>query len=183
MQPTLTADAIWSDVFKFVCGIMLGWLLKVLADRWSLNRQFDHRLKLEKEYKIYLGLWQKLFELRRTVGNLIEGGPPGFEEQAEEVRQAFNVYQAVIRKHEPFMSESVYEPARGITRLVREILNNAGKIEKIDNNRRPGITHEEDERLAEKQIELAEESDARFEDIETLFQAVSSAISSRVRKG
>ena len=31
MQSTMTADAIWSDVFKFVCGTMLGWLLKVLA--------------------------------------------------------------------------------------------------------------------------------------------------------
>ena len=79
---------------------------------------FDHRLRLEKEYELYTSLWDKLFELRRAVGQLVAPlSDGGVVCHAEQCRALFSAYQELVRKGEPFeiVSESVeIEKSRGI---------------------------------------------------------------------
>ena len=93
-------------VVAIVSGLTV-FVLKVIADRRSEKVLFDHRLRLEKEYKLYSDLWEKLFELRRAVGQMVSS----FDNTAsvrhdEQICETFNAYQGVVSRGEPFMSES-----------------------------------------------------------------------------
>lgn len=162
-------------------SLVIGWFLKALSDRRSHKTLFDHRLSLEKEYGLYSDLWDKLFELRRAVGQLVEPlGSTSDVRHDEQVHDRFNAYQAAVRKGEPFMSTSVFGPAREIARVARKIISNVGKQRSLDERREGGLNSEADEKCATAQIRLDEENEAAFKDIEALFQRIAQAIRLRV---
>jgi hypothetical protein len=172
-----------SAAITTIGGIFLGWLLTVLSGRWSERRLFDHRVRLEKEYALYSDLWDKLFELRRTIGTVLaQHTTPDELPRDDEVTGWFNAFQAVVRKGEPFMSMSVYTPARDIAALAREIITNLGKIRAIDKDEdatHPRRNSELEENRIDRKLQLEEENETSFEMLEQLYQQVSHAI--RVR--
>lgn len=105
-------------------GVFVGWGLKTCSEFWSQRRLFDQRLRLEKEYQLYIELWDRFFELRRTLGTAIS--PCTHTEDMpddEHIRSHFNDYQSVVSRGEPFYSRAIY-------RLVREVLLPSRKIVK-----------------------------------------------------
>lgn len=162
-------------------SLVLGWFLKVLADRMSQRRLFDHRLRLEKEYGLYADLWEKLFELRRAVGQLATPlGSPGIADHSTQVEDHFNAYQAAVRKGEPFMTESVFCSAREVVTLARQVMKNDGKQQDIAELRRRDQSSEKDDERAEAQLKLEEDNDVAFKKIDGLFQTICQAIRRRV---
>lgn len=169
------------SLLNFVIAVVLvvvGWFLKVWSDSWSQRTLFDHRLRLEKEYGLYTDLWDKLFELRRAVAQSVESlGDTGAVRHDEQFIERFNAYQTCVRKGEPFMCLSVYEPAREIATLARTIIGNIGKRQSIQEERqREHLSHGADEGKANQLIRLSEENDAAFKNIEQLFQKILGAI-------
>lgn len=166
-------------LFGFL-GFLGGILAKGLLDSVSHRRLFDHRLRIEKEYELYGKLWDKLFELRRVVGQFVSPlGNSDDEKNRDELIDLFNAYQTCLRKGEPFMTLKVYQPARKITMLVRNILGNKVEIEKLETQRSGRISIEKDEDIA-RQVELAEKSDEAFNEIERLFIETQQEIRRRV---
>lgn len=161
-----------------IATLVLGWLLKVLSDRWSERMSFDHQLRLEKEYALYSDLWDRLFELRRAVGDLV-GLLIGTNavRHGKDALERFNAYQAVVRKGEPFMSPSVYAPAREIVKLARQIIGNIGDQQSLSEFAAKGGPTEA---MVEKRMVLGEDSEDAFRKIENLFQEVATAIRHRV---
>jgi len=162
-------------------SLVTGWFLKLFSDRVSRKTLYDHRLRLEKEYGLYSDLWDKLFELRRAVGQLVESsGSTRYVGHDEQVLDLFNAYQATVRKGEPFMNTSVFGPARQVVTLADEIIGNVGKQQSLDERRAKQLNSESDEKLATQQVRLDEKSDTAFKEIEELFQSVAKAIRLRV---
>lgn len=179
-----TETAVWdfSPLLLTIFGGAIGWFLKMLADRMSEKRLFDHRIRLEKEYGLYSDLWDKLFELRRTVGQLVEPLSSTSEVRHDErTLKLFNAYQATVRKGEPFMSASVFIPARKIVEIARTIMNNVGKQQSFSESCGKAPNPEvHDQRLANNRHNLDEENETAFKEIEELFQNVAIAIRRRV---
>jgi hypothetical protein len=155
-------------------------LLKGVSDRKTQQTQFDHRLRLEKEYEIYGKLWDTLFEMRRSIATLVV--PTSSPAPIQEVSDAFNVCQAVVRRNEPFITASVFEPARKILKLGRMIESNLRNNETI-RNMREGMDFEADQKYADKQIQLDKESTAALDEIGKLMEVVSAAIRARITLG
>ena len=164
-----------------IVSLVLGWFLKVLADHMSQRKLFDHRLRLEKEYGLYADLWEKLFELRRSVGQLILPlESTGDVDHGAQVKDHFDAYQSAVRKGEPFMSASVFSPAREVVTLTRKIMGNIKNKQSINERRERKQSTEPNEALAVRQIELDENSEAAFEKINDLFKTIGQAIRDRV---
>ncbi|MCH8840855.1 MAG: hypothetical protein IH831_09330 [Planctomycetes bacterium] len=98
----------------------------------------------------------------------------------EQTPDLFNAYQEAVRKGEPFIATTIFEPAREIATLVRTIMNNTGEHQALDQERARGLNDQADEKIADEQINLDDENEAVFERIEDLFQQVSRAIRRRV---
>ncbi len=163
--------------------LFLGWLLRGLADRRSQVVLFDHRLRLEKEYALYSDLWEKLFELRRAVGQLVSPiGDTASVRHDENLLELFNAYQSTVRKGEPFMTTAVNKPAREIATYVRSIIGNVGRRQDLQDRRRSTeVGTEADMRVAKEIIDLDEEDQVAIKNIEDNFQMVLEAIRERIR--
>ncbi len=132
-------------------SLLIGWFVKVLADHMSEKRLCDHRIRLEKEYGLYSDLWDKLFELRRSVGQAVDSMSGTNEvRHDQEILDLFNAYQAVVRKGEPFMDVSVFTPAREIVRIAGRIISNIGKLESHTNHIATGTMRESDAEMPAK---------------------------------
>lgn len=162
-----------------VASLVLGWLLKVFSDRMSQRTTFDHRIRLEKEYGLYCDLWDKLFELRRATGQLVEPlGSANTVRHDKDFFDLFNAYQGAVHKSEPFISTAVFDPASKIATLARRISSNIGERESLSGERR---SHGADsEWLGNERERLREENAAAFNEIETHFRATATAIRQRV---
>ena len=177
-------DAVgFMPVVVAVASLVIGAILTALTTRMSQRTMFDHRLRLEKEYELYTELWDKLFETRRAIGQLALplSGTASVSYSDDQILEAFNAFQRVVRKGEPFMCSSVYDPANKIATLARSIIGNVGRQKELGNRRSDNLSIETDERLADKQFQLDESNDVAFKQIEELFQQVSKAIRHRVR--
>ena len=175
------ADISWVTVGLTAGSIAFGWLLKALTDWVSQRRLFEHRLRVEKEYELYSDVWDKLFEMQRAVGQIVQPfGSTANVQHNEDVIQAFNAYQSSVRKSEPFMKSSIYKPARKIVELAGEIIGNVRSQKRIEEQRTDHISISQDQELADKQIELDNDSDAKFEEIKHLFEQVAQRIRQRV---
>jgi hypothetical protein len=159
-------------------SLVIGWFLKVLSDRWSERSTFDHRLRLEKEYGLYCDLWDKLFELRRAAGQLVESlSNSSAVRHDKDFIALFNAYQSVVSKGEPFMSTTVFRPARRILTLAREI---SGNIESQESLSHPSARGAGSEWLATERERLDQKNSAAFTEIDRLFQDVATAIRQRI---
>ena len=98
----------------------------------------------------------------------------------EHTLELFNAYQTVVHKGEPFMSPSVFGPAREIASIGRRIINNIGEQESIDEDRERAIDSQFADQLVKNRRDLDRENDAAFKGIEELFQRVAVAIRLRV---
>ena len=127
-------------------------------------------------------MWDKLFELRRAVDQLVTGlsstNVVHFDEK--EVMQFRNAFQAAVRKGEPFISKSVYEPARRVVKIVGDIFFNVDQQEKLNERRAEKLDPQTDEKIAGDILKLEKENIAALKDVERLFQDVSHAIKDRV---
>jgi hypothetical protein len=166
--------SVLEKIFLVLLGGTLGWLATLVTNRISSNADFANRFRLEMEYDRYCDLWEKLFRLRRSVADL-HGSLEGrrYVSHKEEIDQAYNAYQQAVRNGEPFMSKSVYDPARAIVMLSIRIINNCDKILELEQ-------HSDRETTADKCIALDHDSDAKIQEIESLFENVSAAIRKRV---
>ena len=173
-----TETAAWelSPLLPTIFGGVIGWFLKVLADRMSEKRLFDHRIRLEKEYGLYSDLWDKLFELRRAVGQLVEPLSSTSEVRHDErTLELFNAYQATVRKGEPFMSASIFVHARKIATIARTIIGNVGKQQSLSERcaEEPN-PKAHDQRLATKRHNLDKENETAFKDVSNRCDSYSS---------
>lgn len=162
-----------------ILSLILGWCLKVLSDRMSERTTFDHRVRLEKEYGLYCDLWEKLFELRRAVGQLVNPlSSTSAVPHDKDFVGLFNAYQAAVYKGEPFMSKAIFDPAGEIVTITRKIGDNIGKHERLSGER---LAYGSDsEAWVEERERLREENGAAFKEFERFFQAVGIAIRQRV---
>ena len=164
-----------------ICSLVIGWFLKVLSDSKSQMMLFDHRLRLEKEYGLYSDLWDKLFELRRAVGDLIASlRTTNTVRHSEQLPELFNAYQQVVHKGEPFMSPSIYGPAREVVTLVRTIIDNVKDQQHIKNRREKEPSAAADKKCADELIRLNKENKSAFRSIEDLYQQIAKVIRHRV---
>lgn len=154
-------------------GAVLGTVVGAVLTRKSTARLDRQRRRLEKEYEIYGKLWETLFELRRTIGSIgsLEGAIP-----MQEIAAAFNGYQAVVRRNEPFICPSVYEPARETLRLARSIVGKHRHSENLEHERK-GMNSEG---VADRQCQLDDEIAEALDKIEELMNAVLAAIRRRI---
>jgi hypothetical protein len=122
MPFAVTETSAWIGVGGGLVGIVVGWFLKLLSDSWSHRRTFDQRLRLEKEYQLYAELWEKMFDVRRTIGTAISPFTDSEDAPSDDaILKAFNGYQSVVRRGEPFFSASVYGPSRKASLLSRQM--------------------------------------------------------------
>ncbi len=163
-----------------ILTLVIGWFLKVLWDRRSQRTLFDHRLRLEKEYGLYSDLWEKLFKVRRALGQVVEQlGSTSNVRHDQQVLDLFNDYQLAVRKGEPFMSPSVFMPAREIATLARTIIENIGKQQSLDKLRERESNSDVKDKCTTDLIRLDEDSRAAFTKIDELTQSVAQAIRHR----
>lgn len=194
MAITLAAETATSEALRLLLNaaipigsLVIGWFLKVLSDSMSQKVLFDRRLRLEKEYVLYIDLWDKLFDLRRAIEVFIDHFGNKFDEQhkddAKKLRSIFNAYQSAVRKGEPFMTPSVYDPAREIVDLARQIIYDIEKrdsIQKELNNRKIGASGFENQKEIDKLTTLEHSAQNASYNIEHRFQQVRKAIRERV---
>ncbi len=122
----------WTS-FCAVVGGVIGWFAKAISDYMSEKRLYDNRIRLEKEYGLYSDLWDKLFELRRAIGQAIEPISGGNVVRHDKCAlDLFNAFHLAVWRGEPFMSASVFEPARKIVTTARRIINNIGTQMTLD---------------------------------------------------
>ena len=160
--------------------LVLGWFFKVVWDGMSQKRLFDHRLRLEKEYGLYSDLWEKLFELRRALSQIVEPlQSSGDVRHDNQILDFFNAYNSAVNKGEPFMSTSVFGPAKEVRTLARKIMSNVER-ERALGKRRKGPMDENDGKLAEEQFKLENDSISAFEKINDLSPGIAQAIHRRV---
>ena len=171
-------DAIHS-VGLIIIGAVVGWFLKVVADRMSHKRLFDHRLRLEKEYGLYSELWGVLFELRGTVGGHLAQIKTSYVSHNNQALKLFDTFHEAIQKGMPFMSVSVYTHSGEILKIVHSIVENEKKIELLK-TRRVGLEFEADRKIADEQLQLSEEIDSSFEEFIRLYHEIAQAIRNRV---
>ena len=133
----------------------------------------------EADLRLYPDLWEKLFELRRAVGQLVESvSSTSVVRHDKDFIDLFNAYQTAVSKGEPFMSKSVFDPARKIVTLAREIHGNIGEKESLSDERQ--TRGADSEWLANERGRLDEENIAAFKEIDRLYQEVEIAIRRRV---
>ena len=166
------------NIVWLLTGAVSGWFGKYIQDRISAKRLFDHRIRLEKEYALYSELWDKLFELRRAVNQLVETlGSTNVVRHDKQIIDLFNAYQGIVSRGEPFMSASVFTPARRILSIARQIISNTGEKEYLSES----VTGGSDPNwVTAEQCKLDRESDTGIKEIEELFQEVAKSIRRRV---
>jgi hypothetical protein len=172
----------WSAV-SAIGGAALVFVVQWLNNRASQTRSFDQRLRLEKEYQVYTGLFERLFQLRGVLGNLLSDEFTEPHSPHENVLEAFNGYRAAVRHGEPFIHTAVLTPAREIDAIAGEILFNedrARRSQRQKENASRFITPELREQLVTQQIQINEESEQSFKSIDELFEKVSREIRARV---
>jgi hypothetical protein len=181
MLAILMADGAGPEWVSLFLAALGGWVLRAVGDRISQKRVFDHRLRLEKEYTLYTEVWDAVFELRRSVGQLVSPlGTTADVSHSDDVLDAFNICQERVRRGEPFMSSKVYDPAREIVKLAREIVDNERRQRNSPENPAKGRRETTKEKSIAKGLTLDEESKEAFERIESLFDEVKVAIRKRI---
>jgi hypothetical protein len=163
-----TALDSWLPAF----GIIVGWALKSCSDYWLHRKAFDQRLRLEKEYQLYLDLWDKLFDFRRTIGTAMNWGThPEDMPSDDELRRVFNDLQAAVRRGEPFYSAAIATSAGKTTLPARQLLQNLRDIYHL--NRQANDDGERVHRMEDENKEL-------FAAFEMEFNAIRTSIRQRV---
>jgi hypothetical protein len=140
--------------------------------------------KSEKEEPLYRQLWAELTELRRALHNLLDDFSPEFGEVAyDKAAESFNKYKNTLRDNQPAIHNSVYEPARKIESLAREIFANLQSAKVIEDNRSPSVVGsdiEADEKRSNALIRLDGENSTTLAEIDELFERTERGIKNRV---
>jgi len=88
------------------------------------KEQFIHRLQFEKEFKIYLELWEQLIDLKTDTEILIPIGGifdpnevEGLEDEKriKKIQESYRQVSKTIRYNKPFYGEEVYISVEQIT--------------------------------------------------------------------
>lgn len=162
-----------------VIGPLIGVIVGAKLSRKAaalLERQKKH---LGKEYETYTAVWDTLLEMRRTIATLDGGVYRGPLPTMEEIRSAFDAYQTVVVRSEPFVSDFVYKPGRQIVSLGWTIFGNDEQIKKLD-EWRSEMTFDAGQKYADKQITLSEEITESLKEIEDLKMRLLAAIRTNI---
>lgn len=169
------------ELLMLSLGGLLGWLGRFYADRLQRREQFDHQLRLEKEYQIYSGLWESLFEFRRAAHGMVDPLQDGTEDDPrQEFVSAFNSFQSVVRRNEPFIVPEVFEPSRAIVSQGWTIVSASEQLRSLAEYRDRLRDSETDERAAEKMFEEDDSQEKAVGEIDELFSQVRDAIRRRI---
>ena len=102
------------------------------------------------------------------------------EYNEKQILDAFNEFQALVRKGEPFMRQPVFDNSRKLVELMRRIISGVGKKVEIENRQIAHMSSNVTEKDSERLAKIDEEREAASEEIERLFAAVAKEISKRV---
>ncbi len=162
-------------------GGFLGWVGRYWADRLQRQGLFDHRLRIEKEYQIYAELWEKLFAFRIAAHGLVDPLQEGVQEDPlQKYFNAFNAFQAVVCRNEPFIFAQVFEPANAIVTQGRVIDSARKRIKSLEEYRDRTRDPAADERVAEKQLAEDDNQQKAIQEIDRVFPQVCDAVRSRI---
>ena len=164
-------------LFAFL-GALFTLVVTLIVQRVSQARLFDHRLRLEKEYQIYCDLWDSLFEFRRSAGNLADASDEG--KALADFEATLNRYQSVVRRNEPFVHQSIYEPARELVTLGRRMHLESPKIGRRKKCQQKAATADSDEQAEKRQFDAEDRRAAIPGDIDALYEVVRDRIRDRV---
>jgi len=120
-------------------------------------------------------------DMRLTAGLFARSVGQADDSGWQEFRVAFNEYKDLLRKHEPFVYVDIYEPARQIEKLGREIAHQTQCIARLaaeGERRKLGPT--KDEVIADRLVQAKHEREAAAEQIEPLFDQVKQAMRKRI---
>jgi hypothetical protein len=169
------------ELAMLLLGSLLGWFGRVRADKIQRRGLFDHRLRLEKEHETYADLWERLFEFRRTAHRIVDPLQEGIQgNPQQEFVEAFNAFQGVVRRNEPFIVPQVYEPARAIVAQGWAIVAASKQIRMLDEHRSVVRDCGSHEPIANKMMEEDKEQQEALEEIDPLFPQVKDAIRQRI---
>lgn len=144
------------------------------ADLDEIARMGTPVAQKEADLRLDHDLWDKLVALRRAAGQIVEPlSNTAVVRHDKDFIDLFNAYQSVVIKGEPFLSASVFGPARRIVTLAREIHGNIAADESLSH---PSARGADSEWLANERERLDEENTAAFNEIDRLFQEVKAAI-------
>lgn len=116
------ANPILLGVFAFFGKIWADKKIKKIESKLS-KEKFIHELQFNKEFEIYLELWEKLVVLKEATDlilPMLDTVDPAKtkEEIAEErlinVRESYKEVQKIIARRQPFYSKKVYESSAKI---------------------------------------------------------------------
>ncbi len=162
-------------------GTLFGWLLNFWADRRQRLELFDHRLRIEKEYQIYVDLWDKLFDFKIAAHDLVETLQIGAPEDPQgDYIKTFNAFNRAVCRHEPFIHPNVYEPSRTILRQGRAIIWSSQELTELQKRREHARDLTEDERVADKLIAEDQTQQVAMDGIDKEIPEVCSAIRGRI---
>ena len=160
---------------------MIGVLSKMFFDRRSANTQFDHRLRLEKEYALYSELWERLCDVRRDLTAYIDPlDSPFSKPKLEEVAQRFKAYEELVRRGEPFMDFMVFEDAKSVRELADDIIKNT----KIQSSTATGelFTAMTTGQVSNERADLVKRLDLENEELFALFTGLCDSIAHDIKR-
>jgi len=135
----------------------------------------------DQERQIYTELWNRLFDFRLAAHNLVDWVQDRIHEDPHgKFIATFNAYQAVVRRNEPFIDPLIYEPARAILSLGREIDEATQDLGDLQEQRDKCRGWEADEQIAEKMFKVEKEQQQAVKQIDRLFDEVKNAIRNRM---
>jgi len=170
-----------TEIAMLLLGGLVGWFGRYWAGRVERREMFDHRLRLEKEYQIYTELWEKLFEFRRAAHGFVDPLQQGIEgDRHQSFVDAFNAFQAEVRRNEPFIVQQVFEPARAIVSEGWAIVSASRRLEMLDQRRVRVRCLKADEQIADEQYEEDDNQRQAVQEIDRQFPAVKDAIRNRI---
>lgn len=175
-QATVTAG----NLLAGLIGGVGGALITVFANYHLHKLNYTYRLKFEKEYAKYERLWKAFFRCRRSLSDLTGGLTLGSPAPREQIAKVYDTFQRSVRLEEPFLHEDVLLCARRALKLGSRMFGNVRSIETISKMRRQGVGFDQDEKLADKQIERDSDNDFCLEAIEREMEELSRTIRNRL---
>lgn len=167
-----------------VIGGLIGWAGKYVNDLFQRQELFDHRLRIEKEYQIYTELWEKLFEFRIAAHGLVDDISEAAEwkDPSDQFFASLNKFQAIVRRNEPFIHESILTPSDAIVLNGRAIANASNRVARLDEYRVKIRNPEAEEKVVEKKAATRESQRDAVKEIDEQFPKVCETIRKRMSR-
>lgn len=176
-----------SAILFVLLGGLLTWAGQLITQRVSRTDEFDKRMRLDKEYALYGDVWEKLFNLRRAMGEYADLSFQNSDSTGNAHTKFADVlveYEDSITHNEPFIHSSVLPLAQQVLDDVRQILFNERRNNRLDKQSafacKHGETVEQGELRDQKQENLETETQHLLDNIRAGIKMISAAMRDRV---